>query len=155
MKASGRLLGDAVGEVGYERNVPRARTPAALAGSGDKQAAVEHGRVEIEQVAVALGPAAGCEVVAEVVHCRLLGVRSDSAPDRHAAADVLVEVRLGPAPVGLVEAVSAVPGMGTGSVRAAIVPASSASEGRLAQRPGARAGSRESARTDRDRSRRV
>jgi hypothetical protein len=38
----------------------------------------------------------------------LLGVRPDSGPDRYAATDILVQVCLGPAPVGLEEAVSAV-----------------------------------------------
>ena len=67
------------------------------------------GRVEIDEVAVALGPAAGCEVRAEAMHCPLLGVRADPGPDRHAATDMLDQVCLGPAPVGVVEAVSALP----------------------------------------------
>ena len=43
------------------------------------------------------------------MHCPLLGVRPDAGPDRYSATDVLVQVRLGPAPIGLEEAVSAVP----------------------------------------------
>jgi hypothetical protein len=78
-------------------------------GSGDKQAQAKLGRVEIDKVAVAFGPPAGCEVMTEAVHCPLLGVRPDSRPDRYSAADMLVQVCLGPAPVGLVEAVRAVP----------------------------------------------
>ena len=53
--------------------------------------------------------AAGCEVIAEAVHCPLLGVWPDSGPDRCSAADMLVQVCLGAAPVALVEAVRAVP----------------------------------------------
>src|SRR5262249_43035868 len=78
-------------------------------GSGDKQAVAKLGRVELDEVAVAFGPPAGCEVITEAAHCPLLGVRPDSGPDRHSAADMLVQIRLGPAPVGVVEAVSAVP----------------------------------------------
>ena len=39
----------------------------------------------------------------------MLGVRPDSGPDRYSATDIRVEVCLGSAPVGLEEAVSAVP----------------------------------------------
>src|SRR5919198_6305933 len=45
----------------------------------------------------------------EAAHCPLLGVRPDSGPHRYSATDILVQVCLGPAPVGLEEAVSAVP----------------------------------------------
>src|ERR1022692_2143302 len=81
----------------------------AVAGSGDKQASAKLWRLEIDEVAVAFGPPTGCEVITETVHCPLLGVRPDSGPDRYSAADMLVEVCLGSAPVGLEEAVRAVP----------------------------------------------
>ena len=41
---------------------------AAARGSADEQAKAKVGRVEIDDVAVALGPPAGGEVVAEVAH---------------------------------------------------------------------------------------
>jgi len=53
-----------------------------MAGSGDKQARAKLGRVEINEVAVAFGRPARCEVITEAVHCPLLGVRPDSGPDR-------------------------------------------------------------------------
>src|ERR1022692_238885 len=81
----------------------------AVAGSGDKQASAKLCRLEIDEVAVAFSPPTGCEVITEAVHCPLLGVRPDSGPDRYSAADMIVEVCLGSAPVGLEEAVSAVP----------------------------------------------
>src|SRR5580658_10383103 len=93
-----------------------------MAGSGDKQAQAKLCRVEIGKVAVAFGPPAGCEVVTETVHCPLLGVRPDSGPGRYSAADMFVQVCLGPAPEGLVEAIRAVPRnehrLGPGSDRA-------------------------------------
>ena len=49
------------------------------------------------------------EVITEAAHRPLLGVRPDPGPHRYSATDVFVQVRLGPAPVGLEEAVSAVP----------------------------------------------
>ena len=39
----------------------------------------------------------------------LLGIRPDSGPDRHPATDILVQVCLGPAQLGLEAAISAVP----------------------------------------------
>src|SRR5207249_8308881 len=55
------------------------------------------------------GPPTRCQVITKAAHCPLLGVRPDSGPHRYSATDVLVQVRLRPAPVGLEEAVSAVP----------------------------------------------
>src|SRR2546430_13744694 len=49
------------------------------------------------------------EVSTETAPSPLLGVRPDAGPDRYSATDVLLQVRLGPAPIGLEEAVSAVP----------------------------------------------
>jgi hypothetical protein len=73
-------LGHAVSRrVGVHRHV---RDPAAMAGSGDKQTLAKLCRVEVNEVAVAFGPPAGCEVITEAVHCPLLGVRPDSGPDR-------------------------------------------------------------------------
>src|SRR5258705_691827 len=51
-------------------------------------------------------PGLGSEVVPAVAGS---GIRPDSGPDRYSATHILVQVRLGPAPVGLEEAVSAVP----------------------------------------------
>src|SRR5436190_3759857 len=79
------------------------------AGSGDKQAKAKLCRLEIEEVAVAFDPPTRCEVITEAAHCPLLGVRPDAGPHRYSATDVLVQVRLGPAPVRLEEAVSAIP----------------------------------------------
>ena len=108
----GGAAADGAPRVRLDRRGPPRESAAGdvrSAGSGDKQATVKHCRVEIEEVAVALGPPAGCEVITQAVHCPPLGVRPDSGPDRHSAADMLVQVCLGPAPVGLVKAVSAVP----------------------------------------------
>src|SRR6266508_1170071 len=77
--------------------------------SGDKQAKAELCRLEIEEVAVASGPPTRCEVITEAAHCPLLGVRPDRGPHRYSATDILVQIGLGPAPVGLEESVSAVP----------------------------------------------
>src|SRR5260370_39601179 len=79
------------------------------AGSSDKQAKAKVRHFEIEEVAVAFGPPTGCEVITEAAHCPLLGVRPDCGPHRYSATDMIVQVCLGPAPVGLVETVSAVP----------------------------------------------
>ena len=46
-----------------------------MAGSGDKQASAKLCRLEIDEVAVTFGPPAGGEVITEVAHCPLLGVR--------------------------------------------------------------------------------
>ena len=80
-----------------------------MAGSGDKQASAKLCHLEIDEVAVAFGPPTGCEVITEAVHCPLLGVRPDSGPHRYSATDMIVQVCLGPAPVGLEEAVGAIP----------------------------------------------
>src|SRR5215467_3751951 len=77
--------------------------------SGDKEAKAKLCRLEIEEVPVTSGPPTGCEVITEAVYRPLLGLRPDSGPHRYSATDILVQVRLGPAPVGLEEAVSAVP----------------------------------------------
>lgn len=58
------------------------------------------------------GPPAGGEVPAEAANRPLLHVWPQVAPDRHTATDAVVQVRLEPAPVVLVEAVGAVPGDG-------------------------------------------
>src|SRR5580692_1004773 len=79
------------------------------AGSGDEQAKAELRGIESDEVAVAFGPPAAGQVSTEVAHRPLLGLRSDSGPHRYSATDLIVEVGLGPAPVGLEEAVSAVP----------------------------------------------
>src|SRR5215831_9188246 len=92
------------GWVGHD---PRA-VPGVTA-SGDKEAKAKLCRLEIEEAAVAFGPPTGCEVITEAVHCALLGLRPDSGPHRYSATYKIVQVCLGPAPVGLKEAVSAVP----------------------------------------------
>jgi hypothetical protein len=69
-----------------------------VASSGDKQAQAELCRVEAGEVAVAPGPAAGCEVITEAVHCPLLGVRAEPGPDRHAAADIAALLKPNSAP---------------------------------------------------------
>ena len=65
--------------------------------------------VEVEEVAVAIGPPPGCEVITEAARCPLLAVRPDPGPDRHSSTDTIVEVRLRPAPIGLKKAVSTIP----------------------------------------------
>src|ERR1700677_3226968 len=94
---------------GPDKLVRAATCTWSAAGSGDKQATVKLCRVETEDVAVSFGPPAGCEVITQAAHRPLLGVRPDSGPDRDPATDTIVQVCLGPAPVSLVEAVSAVP----------------------------------------------
>src|SRR4051812_15572039 len=74
---------------------------SVAARSGDQQAGAELCRLEIDEVAVALGPPTGCEVIAEAAHRPPLDVRPESRPHRYPATDMLVEVRLGPPPVGL------------------------------------------------------
>jgi hypothetical protein len=76
---------------------------------GDKQAKAELGRLEIDEVAIAFGPPAGCEVITQAAHGALLGVRPDPGLYRYSATDPVVQVCLGPAPVGLEEAVRALP----------------------------------------------
>src|SRR5438445_7253424 len=78
-------------------------------GSGDKQAEAKLCRLEIDEVAVTFGPPTGCEVITEAAHCPLLGLPPDSGPHRYSATYTVVQVCLGPAPVGLEEAVGAVP----------------------------------------------
>jgi len=50
-------------------------------GSCYEQAESELGRVQVGELAVALGPPAGGEVVAEAAHCPLLGSGPDPGPD--------------------------------------------------------------------------
>src|SRR5262249_10648192 len=78
-------------------------------GSGYEQAKAKLRCIESDEVAVAFGPPARDKVVAEAAHCPLLGLRSDSGPHRYSATYMIVQVCLGPTPVGLEEAVSAVP----------------------------------------------
>ena len=78
-------------------------------GSGYEQAKAKVRHFEIEEVAVAFDPPTGIEVITEAAHCPLLDVRPDSGPHRYSATDLLVQVCLRPAPVGLEEAVFAVP----------------------------------------------
>jgi hypothetical protein len=61
-----------------------------MAGSRDKQTQAKLCGAKAAEVAVALGPAAGREVMTEAAHCPLLGIGTDPGPDRHAAADMLV-----------------------------------------------------------------
>src|SRR5918994_1005819 len=77
--------------------------------SGDDQAKAKFGGVESQQVVVAFGPPAGCEVSAETAHRSVLGVWPDGGPHRDPSTDLLVQVCLWAAPVSLEEAVSAVP----------------------------------------------
>ncbi len=87
------------------------RPPSVAIGTGGQamKAKAEVGRVETDEVTVAVGPPARGEVVAKAAHRPLLGFRPDFGPHRQSAADMLVQVRLGPAPEGLEEAVRAVP----------------------------------------------
>lgn len=77
--------------------------------SGNEEAETKLCRLEIEEFTVALGPPTRCEVGTEAAHRPLLCVRPDVGPDRYATTDALIQVRLGPPPVGLEKAVSAVP----------------------------------------------
>src|SRR5512132_329819 len=83
-----------------EKGARPAKWYQAVAGSGDKQAKTKLCRLEIKEVAVAFGPPTRCEVITEAAHCPLLGVRTDCLPHRYSATDILIQVRLGPAPVG-------------------------------------------------------
>src|ERR1700677_3523366 len=94
---------------GPDKLVRAATCTWSAAGSGDKQATVKLCRVETEDVAVSFGPPAGCEIITQAAHRPLLSVRPDFGPDRDPATDMIVQVGLGPAPVGFVEAVNAVP----------------------------------------------
>ena len=127
----------------------RVRREQGGAGSADQQAKAELRRIEGDEIAVALGPPARGEVIAQGAQRPLLGLRPDPRPHRHSAAHVLVQVGLGPSPVGLEQAVSAVPRdehrLRPGADRAGQLGQRQAGR-REAQRP--RAGSRGSARTD-------
>src|SRR5262249_59129303 len=78
-------------------------------GSGYEQAKAKLRCIESDEVAVAFGPPARDKVIAEAAHCPLLGLWPDSGPHRYSATYMIVQVCFGPAPVGLEEAVSAVP----------------------------------------------
>src|SRR4051812_5498065 len=78
-------------------------------GSSYEQAEAEICRVEVGEVAVALGPPAGVEVVAEASYRPLLGLRPHPRPHRHRTAHVILQIRLRSAPVRLEQAVSTVP----------------------------------------------
>src|SRR5437763_3504984 len=84
-------------------------TQSAAGGSGYEKAKAKLRCIESDEVAVALGPPARDEVITEAAHCPLLGDRPDPRPHRYSTTNMIVQVRLGPAPVGLEEAVSAVP----------------------------------------------
>jgi hypothetical protein len=77
-------------------------------GSGYEQAEAEVSCVEAGEAAVALGPAARVEVVAEAAHRPLFGLRPYLRPRRHHTAHAVLQVRPGAAPVGLEQAVGAV-----------------------------------------------
>ena len=74
---------------------------------------------------VAFGPPSRDKVIPEAAHCPLLGLRPDSDPRRYPPTHMIVQVCLGPAPVGLEEAVCAVPRNGhrldAGSDRAGLL----------------------------------
>jgi riboflavin biosynthesis pyrimidine reductase len=86
-----------------------ARGAWTAAGSRDEQAKAKLCRFESEELAVAFGPPAADKVITETAHCPLLGLRPDSGPHRYPATYPIVQVCPGPAPVGLEEAVGAVP----------------------------------------------
>jgi hypothetical protein len=87
-----------------------ARPDCALGrGSGYEQAKAKLRRLESDEVAVTFGPSTGCEVITEAAHCPLFGLRPNPGPHGYSATYMIVQVCLGPAPVGLEEAVSAVP----------------------------------------------
>jgi DNA-binding CsgD family transcriptional regulator len=65
--------------------------------------------VQVEDVAVALGPAPGCEVVAQVAYCPFLSCPSDPGPHRCSLPYFTAQVGLGAPPVGVKEPVGAVP----------------------------------------------
>src|SRR3954453_22011727 len=72
--------------------------------SGDQETSAQLRSVEIEELVVALGPPTRSQVGTQSVHPPLPGGRADGVPDRDPATDVVVQVRFGPAPVGLEEA---------------------------------------------------
>src|SRR5712692_7580939 len=94
---------------GPAQPVRAATCTQSAAGSGDKHAKAKLCRLEIDEVAVTFGPPTGCEVITEAAHCPLLGVQPNPGPHRYSATYMIVQVCLGPAPVRLEEAVSAVP----------------------------------------------
>jgi hypothetical protein len=112
-RAKGSSPASSITQLDFSRRstVPPTCSRACLlvAGSGDKQAKAKLCRLEIEEVAVAFDPPTRCEVITEAAHCPLLGVRPDAGPHGYSATDVLVQVRRGPAPLGLEEAVSTIP----------------------------------------------
>ncbi|MGV9325070.1 transposase [Streptosporangium sandarakinum] len=74
-------------QTAYQR-FRRCPTPTLRHGSSYEQAEAEICRVEAGEVAVALGPPAGGEVVAEASHRPLLGLRPDLRPHRHGVSAI-------------------------------------------------------------------
>src|SRR5215470_19614613 len=87
--------------------IPRAyvRVPT----SGDEQAGAEVGRIEAHELLVALDPPSRGEVGSQGPHRPVLGRRPDPAPHRRPAADLMQQIGLWAPPVGVEEAVHAVP----------------------------------------------
>ncbi len=119
MQPMGPIRSDAAAgckRVSLDRHPMYSLVPGLGRGSAYEQAQTELRGVESDEVAVAFGPPAGDKVVAEAVYRALLGLRPDSGPHGYSATNIIVQVCLGPAPVGLEEAVGAVPRMDTGSI---------------------------------------
>ena len=80
-----------------------------MEGSRDKQSEAKLCRLEIDEVTITFDPPTGCEVIAEVVHRPLFGFPSDFGPDRYPTTHMIIQIFLGPPPVGLEEPVGAIP----------------------------------------------
>src|ERR1700761_828391 len=68
--------------------------------------------VQGQKVAIALGPSPRSKIGPESAYRALLDLRPHSRPHGKSATHLIVQIRLGPAPVGFEEAVRAVPGNG-------------------------------------------
>jgi hypothetical protein len=86
------------------------RSGGVPAPSGGEQAQAKFRGVQAEQAAIAVGPPARDQVIAQAAYRALLDLGADPGPARDSAADALVQVCRWPAPVGLENAVGAVPG---------------------------------------------
>src|SRR5271167_570664 len=89
---------------------PSTERSPPCADSGDEEPKPDICHLEVAKLAVALGPATRGEVVTEASHRPVFAAWNECVPQRDSTADALIEIGLGPAPVGLVEAINAIPG---------------------------------------------
>src|ERR1041384_5599659 len=80
-----------------------------MCNSGNKQVQAKLGCVEIKEFAVAFGPPTRCQIITKAAYCPLLNLRPNFGKQRYSTADMLIQICLGPPPVGFKETIGAVP----------------------------------------------